>query len=74
MPTYRSLKRAWTGFKIAKKDGDLDKMKYYTEGYRSLKDNYISISLISRIFSMKQGTADSQTKQKEDSGTANNEL
>jgi hypothetical protein len=29
--TYRSLKRAWTGFKIAKKDGDHNKMKYYAE-------------------------------------------
>ena len=29
---YGSLKRAWTGFKIAKKDGDHDKMKYYAEG------------------------------------------
>jgi hypothetical protein len=29
---YRSLKRAWIGFKIAKKYGDLDKMRYYAEG------------------------------------------
>jgi len=30
--TYRSLKRAWIGFKIAKQQGNHDKMKYYAEG------------------------------------------
>jgi hypothetical protein len=35
--TYRSLKRAWTGFKIAKKDGDHDKMKYYAEGIQKFE-------------------------------------
>jgi hypothetical protein len=29
--TYRSLNRAWVGFKIAKKEGDHNKMKYYVE-------------------------------------------
>jgi hypothetical protein len=29
---YGSLKKAWTSFKIAKKDGDHDKMKYYAKG------------------------------------------
>jgi hypothetical protein len=35
--TYRSLKRAWTGFKITKKDGDQDKMKYYAEGIQKFE-------------------------------------
>jgi hypothetical protein len=35
--TYRSLKRAWTGFKIAKKDADRDKMKYYAEGIQKFE-------------------------------------
>jgi hypothetical protein len=35
--TYRSLKRAWIGFKIAKKDGDHDKMKYYAEGIQKFE-------------------------------------
>jgi hypothetical protein len=35
--TYRSLKRAWTGFKIAKKDGDHNKMKYYAEGIQKFE-------------------------------------
>jgi hypothetical protein len=35
--TYRSLKRAWTGYKIAKKDGDHDKMKYYAEGIQKFE-------------------------------------
>jgi hypothetical protein len=35
--TYRSLKRAWTGYKIAKKDGDHDNMKYYAEGIQKFE-------------------------------------
>ena len=35
--TYRGLKRAWIGFKIAKKDGDHDKMKYYAEGIQKFE-------------------------------------
>ena len=35
--TYRSLKRACIGFKIAKKDGDHDKMKYYAEGIQKFE-------------------------------------
>jgi hypothetical protein len=31
------LKRAWTGFKIAKKDADRDKMKYYAEGIQKFE-------------------------------------
>jgi hypothetical protein len=30
--TYRGLKKAWMGFRIAKQAGDQDKMKYYAEG------------------------------------------
>jgi hypothetical protein len=30
--TYCSLKRAWISFKIAKKEGNQHKMKYYAEG------------------------------------------
>jgi hypothetical protein len=29
---YRGLKKAWTGYKIAKEKGDYDKMIYYAEG------------------------------------------
>ena len=35
--TYRSLKREWIGFKIAKKDGNHDKMKYYAEGIQKFE-------------------------------------
>ena len=31
------MKRAWTGFKIAKKDADRDKMKYYAEGIQKFE-------------------------------------
>jgi hypothetical protein len=30
--TYRSLKRAWIGFRIAYREGDEEKMKYYVDG------------------------------------------
>jgi hypothetical protein len=35
--TYRSLKKVWVGFKIAKKDSDHDKMKYYVEGIQKFE-------------------------------------
>jgi hypothetical protein len=35
--TYRSPKRAWTGFRIAKKDADCDKMKYYAKGIQKFE-------------------------------------
>jgi hypothetical protein len=35
--TYRSLKRAWIGFKIAKQEGNRDKMKYYVEGIQKFQ-------------------------------------
>ena len=35
--TYRSLKRAWIGFKIAKQEGNRDKMKYYAEGIQKFQ-------------------------------------
>ena len=35
--TYRSLKRAWIGFKIAKKDGDHDKIKDDAEGIQKFE-------------------------------------
>jgi hypothetical protein len=38
---YRSLKRAWIGFKIAKKDGDRDKLKYYAEGIQKFESQLL---------------------------------
>jgi hypothetical protein len=35
--TYRSLKRAWIGFKIAKQKGNCDRMKYYAEGIQKFQ-------------------------------------
>jgi|GEM_PF-1835506 hypothetical protein len=37
MRTYRSLKRAWIGFKVAKREGNRDKMKYYAEGIQKFE-------------------------------------
>ena len=35
--TYRCLKKAWIGFRIAKQAGDQDKMKYYAEGIQKFE-------------------------------------
>jgi hypothetical protein len=49
--TYRSLKRAWTGYKIAKKDGDHDKMKYYAEGIQKFERQLrLPVSNFSDVF------------------------
>jgi hypothetical protein len=69
--TYRSLKRAWIGFKIAKKDGDHDKMKYYAEGIQKFERQLrLPVSNFSDVFENDQDS----TKQKEESGTAIDEL
>jgi hypothetical protein len=69
--TYRSLKRAWIGFKIAKKDGDHDKMKYYAEGIQKFeRQSHLPVSNFSDVFENDQDS----TKQKEESGTAIDEL
>lgn len=70
--TYRSLKRAWIGFKIAKKDGDQDKMKYYAEGIQKFERQLrLPVSNFSDI--LKENDLDS-TNQKEEGSTATNEL
>jgi hypothetical protein len=74
--TYRSLKRAWIGFKIAKKDGDHDKMKYYAEGIQKFERQLrLPVSDFSDILrgEAENGIGSRTTKQKVGS-TANNEL
>ena len=43
--TYRSFKRAWIGFKVAKQEANRDKMKYYTERYTEVSKAAWSHSL-----------------------------
>lgn len=70
--TYRSLKRAWTGFKIAKKDADRDKMKYYAEGIQKFERKLrLPISNFSDIL---KEESENGTKQKEEASAATNEL
>jgi hypothetical protein len=74
--TYRSLKRAWIGFKIAKKDGDHDKLKYYAEGIQKFERQLrLPVSDFSGILKgdLRNDIGGQTTEQKED-GTANNEL
>jgi hypothetical protein len=48
--TYRSLKRAWIGFKIAKQHGNHDKMKYYAEGIQKFQRQlHLPVSTFSDI-------------------------
>ena len=35
--TYRGLKKAWIGLRIAKQKGDKDKMRYYVEGIQKFE-------------------------------------
>ena len=35
--TYRSLKRAWIGFRIAYREGNQEKMNYYVEGIQKFE-------------------------------------
>jgi hypothetical protein len=36
-PEWERLKKCWRGYKIAKAQGDVEKMKYYAEGIRKAK-------------------------------------
>jgi hypothetical protein len=73
--TYRSLKRAWTGFKIAKKDADCDKMKHYAEGIQKFERQLrLPVSNFSDILKEETENDLDTTKQKEESNTATNEL
>ena len=35
--TYRGLKKAWVGFRIAYREGDQEKMNYYAEGIQKFE-------------------------------------
>jgi len=35
--TYRGLKKAWIGLRIAKRERDIDKMKHYAEGIQKFE-------------------------------------
>jgi hypothetical protein len=72
---YRSLKRAWIGFKIAKKQCDYDKMKYYAEGIQKFQ-RQLRLPVSNFSDTLKEETKndlDSQIKLNED-GEAVNEL
>ena len=44
--TYRSLKRAWIGFRIAHREGNHEKMKYYAEGIQKF-ERHLDLDLFS---------------------------
>jgi hypothetical protein len=57
--TYRSLKKSWIGFKMAKQEGNQDKMKYYAEGIQKFQRQlHLPVSNFSDI--LKEETKDSQ--------------
>ena len=74
--TYRSLKRAWICFKIAKQKGNYDKMKYYAEGVQKFQRRLrLPVSTFSDILEEEErNDLDSQTKPNEGGDTTVNEL
>ena len=74
--TYRSLKRAWIGFKIAKKEGNHDKMKYYVEGIQKFQ-RQLCLPVYTFLDILKEETKnylDSHTKLNKGEDAAVNEL
>ena len=73
--TYRSLKKAWIGFKIAKQKGNYDKMKYYAEGIQKFERQLrLPVSNFSDILKEETENDLDTTKQKEEGGATTNEL
>jgi hypothetical protein len=74
--TYRSLKRAWIGFKIAKQESNHDKMRYYAEGIQKFQRQLgLGVSSFSDILKEKtENGKDSQTKSNEGADGAVNGL
>ena len=74
--TYSSLKRAWIGFKIAKQEGNHDKMKYYAEGIQKFQRQLrLPVSSFSDILKEEtENDLNSQTKLNEGGDAAVNEL
>ena len=74
--TYRSLKRAWIRFKIAKQEGNHDKMKYYAEGIQKFQRQLrLPVSNFSDILKEEtENDLDSQTKLNKGGDAAVNEL
>src|SRR5918993_3513974 len=70
--TYSSLKRAWIGFKIAKKDGDHDKMKYYAEGIQKF-ERQLRLPVSNFLDVFKEENDPDSTRQNKESSTAANE-
>jgi hypothetical protein len=70
--TYRGLKKAWIGLRIAKRTGDIDKMKYYAEGIQKFeKELNRPISSFSDLMMEKQL---SNANAVEDNRSAKNKL
>lgn len=61
------MKRAWIGFKIAKQEGNHDKMKYYAEGIQKFQRQLrLPVSGFSDILKEEtKNDLDSQTKPNE---------
>ena len=60
--TYRHLKQAWIGFKMAKQKGNHDKMKYYAEGIQKFQRQLrLPVSTFSDILKEDREHLDSQS-------------
>ena len=67
--TYRGLKKAWIGFRIAKQTGDQEKMKYYAEGIQKFeKQLNLPVSSFSDIL-MREKLSNASTEHKNNRST-----
>ena len=47
LQTKKGLSKAWTGYKIAKRKGENDKLKYYVSGIQRLQQELIDAGIAS---------------------------
>jgi hypothetical protein len=68
--TNRRLNKAWIGFKIAKKEGEHDKMKYYAESIQKFeKQLRLPVYTFSDV--IKQNVLGGAIRKEEDSAATN---
>lgn len=71
--TCSNLKRAWIGFKVAKREDNHDKMKYYTESIQKFQNQLgLTVSTFSDILKEEtKNDLDDSTKLIEGDGAIN---
>jgi hypothetical protein len=47
LQTWKGLSKVWTGYKIAKRKGELEKLKYYVSGIQRLQRELVDAGITS---------------------------